>query len=209
VGFLLLTIAGERLELSRVLKLTGRARAGFAASVMLFLGGLVISLFSFGIGVRLSGAGLAALGLWLLVYDVARRTLRQTGLTRFIAVCLLPGYFWLMFAGALWLGWAERFSAGPVYDALLHSVLLGYVFSMIFGHAPLIIPATMGVGIRYRPAFYLHLILLQAGLVLRLVGDLLPNSALRQWGGMLNVIAILLFLFNTARSASGETHRPG
>jgi hypothetical protein len=28
--------------------------------------------------------------------------------------------------------------------------------------------------------------------------------ALRQWGGMLNVIAILLFLFNTGRTLVGD-----
>jgi len=32
------------------------------------------------------------------------------------------------------------------------------------------------------------------------VGDVAGWFALRQWGGMLNVIAILLFLFNTGRA---------
>ena len=204
VGFLLLTIAGERLELSRVLKLTGWALRSFVVSVLTFLAGLVVSLIALRAGVRLAGLGLIALGLWLLLFDVARRTLRLSGLTRYIAFCLLPGYFWLVFAGGLWLARADQFSAGPLYDAMLHSLLLGYVFSMIFGHAPLIVPATMGVGIRYRPAFYAHLLLLQLGLVLRIAGDLLPHVAVRQWGGLVNVLAILLFLFNTVRSVERQ-----
>jgi hypothetical protein len=41
VGFLVLTIAGERLELSRVLRLGARARAAFAGAMALFGAGLL------------------------------------------------------------------------------------------------------------------------------------------------------------------------
>ncbi len=80
-------------------------------------------------GVRLSGLGLAALGLWLLRYDIARRTVRQKGLTRYIAVCLLPGYAWLLLGGLLWLAYGGGAPAGPTYDAMLHTVFVGFVFS--------------------------------------------------------------------------------
>lgn len=30
--------------------------------------------------------------------------------------------------------------AGPLYDAMLHTFFLGFVFGMIFGHAPIIFP---------------------------------------------------------------------
>jgi hypothetical protein len=208
VGFLVLTVAGERLELARMLRLRRTALITFASSLALYVAGLFISLGAFGAGVRLSGVGLLALGLWLLRYDIARKTIRQTGLTRFIAACLLPGYVWLMFAGGLWLWWADQFVAGPVYDAMLHSLLLGYVFSMIFGHAPMIVPAVLGVAMTYRPAFYVHLVLLHTGLVLRVAGDLSFNSSLRMWGGMLNVVAILVFLGVTAWSTRSAAAVP-
>lgn len=201
VGFLVLTVAGERLELARLLRLRRAALITFASSLGLYLAGLFVSLGAFGAGVRLSGVGLLTLGLWLLRYDIARMTIRQTGLTRFIAACLLPGYVWLMFAGGLWLWWADQFVAGPVYDAMLHSLLLGYVISMIFGHAPIIVPAVLGVALTYRPAFYVHLVLLHIGLVMRVAGDLSFNPSLRMWGGMLNVVAILAFLGTTVWSA--------
>jgi hypothetical protein len=204
VGFLVLTIAGERLELARVLLLRRSALITFLGSIGLFLIGLAVSLLIFGVGVRVSGIGLIALGLWLLRYDLARKTIRQTGLTRFIAACLLPGYGWLFFAGSLWVWWADGFVAGPLYDAMLHSLLLGYVFSMIFGHAPIIIPAVTQVAVPYRPAFYAHLALLHTGLILRIAGDLAFNPTLRLWGGMLNVIAILVFLGNTIRAARSQ-----
>ena len=61
-------------------------------------------------------------------------------------------------------------SAGPIYDAILHALFLGFTFGMIFGHAPIIFPAVLGRPLPYRPAFYLHLILLQATLLLRIGG---------------------------------------
>jgi hypothetical protein len=45
--------------------------------------------------------GLIALRWWLVRYDVGRRTVRQRGVTRFMAVCLLGGYAWLGVGGAI------------------------------------------------------------------------------------------------------------
>jgi hypothetical protein len=200
-GFLVLTIAGERLELARLVSIGRVARLAFLFSIGLFLLGLIVSLARFDFGVRAGGAGLVALGLWLLRYDLARKTIRQTGLPRFIAACLLPGYIWLAAAGGMWLLWADRFLAGPIYDAMLHSLLLGFVFSMIFGHAPIILPAVTNLPLTYRPAFYLHLLLLHLSLIVRLVGDVALDPSVRMWGGLLNVTALLLFLGNSAASA--------
>src|SRR5437867_5701460 len=80
---------------------------------------------------------------------------------------------------------------------MLHAITLGFIFSMIFGHAPLILPAVTGRPLPYRAAFYSHLVLLHAGLLLRVAGDLAAQFSLRQLGGMLNGLAILLFLGNT------------
>jgi hypothetical protein len=151
--------------------------------------------------VRLVGLALLALGIWLMQYDIARRTIRLKGLTRFMAACLLPGYGWLMFSGLLWLIYGGQYAAGPVYDALLHTILLGFVFSMIFGHAPVIVPAILGVQVTYTPLFYIHLLLLHLSLVMRVAGDLLLWWPLRRWGGLLNEVAILLFLAVTAAAA--------
>ena len=96
---------------------------------------------------------------------------------------------------------AGQFVAGPVYDALLHTLFLGFVFSMIFGHAPVIVPAVLGVQVPYTPIFYLHLGLLHLSLLLRVVGDGLLLFPLRRWGGLLNEVAVLLFLLVTAVAA--------
>ncbi len=196
-GFLILTIAGERLELSRVLRFPVRVKWLFGGATAVFLGGLITTLWNYGIGVRVTGLGMLLLALWLLVYDLARRNIRKSGLTRFIATCLFSGYFWLGLSGVLGL-WYGPVSAGFIYDALLHTIFLGFVFGMIFGHAPIIFPAVLQRPIQYRPIFYLHLALLQISLLLRVWGDLLVWPVARQWGGLLNVLVLLFFLENTA-----------
>ena len=199
-GFLILTICGERLEISRVLFLTQSSRTLFKIAVGVFSIGLLTSLFSLTLGLRIAGVGLILLGAWLLRFDIARHTIKKSGLTRYIAACLLPGYAWLVFAGGLWLI-AGLPSSNLIIDAMLHAIFLGFVFSMILGHAPIILPALMPVDITYRSIFYLPLVLLQGSLVLRIVADLLLNPELRQWAGLFNVLAILLFLAVTLLSA--------
>jgi hypothetical protein len=205
-AFLILTIVGERLELSRLLRLSQTTERLFVGAVALFLGGVVWNTFEsvwFGDvemywGSHLAGLGMLALAAWLLRYDIARRTVRQRGLTRYIALCLLLGYVWLGVGGALRLVYAGA-TGGPYYDAMLHAVFVGFVFSMIFGHAPIILPAVLGRAMTYSSFAYAALGLLHASLALRLAGDLVFGLWVRQWGGMLNVIAILVFLFLTAR----------
>jgi hypothetical protein len=64
-----------------------------------------------------------------------------------MAVCLIAGYVWLAVGGILWLLFAQLFGAGPRYDAMLHSIFLGFVFSMIFAHAPIILPTITGLSL--------------------------------------------------------------
>ncbi len=193
MGFLVLTIVGERLEMSRLLRLSRASRAAFLAATAVLLAGIIAGAVVWDLGMRIAGVGMVALAVWLLRYDIARRTVRQAGLTRFIAASLLSGYVWLGVGGllAMWLGGVV---AGPAYDAILHAVFLGFVMAMIFGHAPIIFPAVLRLPITYRPAFYAHLALLHLSLVLRVGSDLAGWTAGREWGGLLNVVAVLLFL---------------
>jgi hypothetical protein len=200
LAFLVLTIAGERLELNRVLRPTRLVRSTFILSISGIVAGVAVSVRGPETGLRLVGAGLIALAIWLFLNDVARRTVRQSGLTRFIAVCLLAGYGWMMIGGLIAIASGVS-TTGPVYDAVLHSVLLGFVMSMVFGHAPIIFPAIVGIPVPYRPAFFLHVGLLHASVLLRVVGDLVEVlGRWRVWGGLLNAVALSLFLLNTARS---------
>jgi hypothetical protein len=197
-GFLVLTIVGERLELTRAVRLSARARRLLVIAVAVFCVGLVVSLPAEMTGVRVAGVGLLGQAVWLARYDVARRTVRMGGVTRFMACALLAGYVWLAVAGVLWTAYASMVD-GPAYDASLHAVFLGFVMSMVFAHAPVIVPAVLRVALPFHRGFYAHLALLHASLALRLLGgDLAGNLTAWQWGGVLNETAILLFLAVTA-----------
>jgi hypothetical protein len=115
---------------------------------------------------------------------------------------MLSGYAWLM-AGGLMSLIIGGVAVGPHYDAWLHAIFLGFVFSMIFGHAPIVFPSVLGVPLAYDPSFYAPWVMLQISLLLRVGGDLSGWWAGRQWGGLLNAVAILLFLVNTARVVRG------
>jgi hypothetical protein len=192
-GFLVLTIAGERLELGRFIKLPRRALFLFVACVVLTLVALAIMKWQPIAAARVYGAGLIALCLWLYRYDIARRSMKRTGLPRFTASCLLHGYIWLAVSGILLIRYGQLF-AGPIYDAVLHGVFVGFTFSMILGHAPIVFPVILGKKMEYHRFLYAPLYVLHGSLVLRVVGDLLPQMTLRQWGSILNVVAILLFV---------------
>jgi hypothetical protein len=207
-GFLVLTIAGERLELSR---LTGRSRrAGvlFVGAASLFSTGLTVSLFTEALGVRMAGVGLCCLAAWLARYDIARRTVHGAGITRYMAIALLTGYAWLAVGGVLWLEIGRmsftdlgQAAHGSAYDAMLHAVFLGFVISMIFAHAPVIVPAVLGRALPFHWSFYIPLTMLHVTLLLRIVGgDALHNKASWQWGGALNELALLLFVGLAASS---------
>jgi hypothetical protein len=198
-AFLILTIAGERLELSRIIRLPETRQRQFYILMALFGAGLVLLLFTLDLGTRLAGLALLGLSIWLLSNDISRRTVRQHGLPRFAAICLLAGYAWLGIGGIFGIVFGSV-TGGFRYDALLHSIFLGFVISMIFAHAPIIFPSVLGLPIHFRPVFYIHLVLLHASLVLRVVGDLAMNQPPRLWGGLFNEIAVLIFLGLTAAS---------
>ena len=148
------------------------------------------------------------MALWLGRHDIARRTVTQVGLTRFMAICLLSGYVWLGLSGlaALIYGGVP---VGPQYDVILHAFFLGFVFAMIFAHAPVIFPAVLGARITYRPLFYAHVVLLQITLLIRLGGDVAGWGPGRQVGGLLNAVTLVLFLANTVTALGSLPDRPG
>lgn len=196
MGFLVLTIAGERLELSRFLPRSISAQWLFVILIALLIAGVTITGWLKQLGNLITSATFVILTLWLVRYDVARRTVQADGLTRFIAVCLLSGYAWLLAAGLIGLAYGGIFM-GPVYDAILHAVFLGFVFSMIFGHAPIIFPAVTGFKIYYHPIFYSHLLLLHLSLLARVLGDLAGLPGLRMVAGIANAITVVIFILNT------------
>jgi hypothetical protein len=211
IAFLVLTIAGERLELSRLMPPSAAAVRGFTGLVGATLAALGLTLLPADAlsvaGASWFGAALLGLAAWLWRYDLARRTVRQRGLTRFIAVCLLAGYVWLAVGGVL----IMLFGLVPgsaSYDAALHALLLGFVFSMVFGHAPIVFPAVLRVAVPYRPVLYVPLVLLHASVALRLAGDALGSHEWARRGALLSALALAVFVLTMLATVAAHRRRP-
>jgi len=201
VCFVVLTIAGERLELARVARVTARQEAVFLAAAGTLLGAAAMTLLWPAVAVPVTGLALLGLVAWLVDHDVARRTVHGTGLVRYLAACLLAGYLWLFVAGTLW-ALSGPVLAGPRYDAVVHAVFLGFTMSMIMAHAPIILPAVLRRPLPYHPVFWIPAVLLQLSLVLRLgVGDVRSLGGVWQSGAVANIVAVLVFAGLAAWSA--------
>ena len=207
-AFLLLTIAGERLELSRFMPTPPIARVMFNMIVAGLLAGALGALAMEAEGLRLFAAALLALAAWLLRYDIARHTIKTAGLTRYMAVCLLSGYCWLGIAALL--GMSGNLQAGSLLrDAALHALLLGFVFSMVFGHAPIILPAVTRLQFKWHQGFYLPLAVLHLSLAARVFAGAADGFVLRQYAAIANAVALVLFMLMVVTSLRrGRLARP-
>jgi hypothetical protein len=187
LAFLVLTIGAERLELSRLLSPPRSSQLTFTVAIALIIIGVARGELA-GETAPFSGVGLLAVTVWLVRHDIALRTIRLSGQARFSAACLLAGYFWLGLAGLVLLvipPGATVFS----YDATVHAIAIGFVLSMIFGHAPIILPAVTGLRVRYSAAAYVPLALLHLSVVLRIAADLFERVEMRTISGPVTIVA--------------------
>lgn len=207
VGFVVLLIAGERMELARLGRSDDAAERIALAASMALLAAIVLALLFPAWGPPVLGAALLIVVVALLRVDVARRMLRSRGLPRFSAACLLAGYAWLAVAGGILLLVPDPLSGGG-YDAVVHAVFLGFTMSMIFAHAPVILPAVLRRPLPYHPAMYAPAGLLHAALLVRIAGgDLRGARVVWQVGGVGNVVAVLAFVAIAAVTAVTATLR--
>jgi hypothetical protein len=202
-AFLVMTIAAERLEMSRLMR--GNPVAPwllFTIFALMLLGAAWCAVSAVEGGV-LYGISLALLACWLVAFDIARRTVVAQGLSRYMAVCLLTGYGWLFVSGVAWCATALGL---PWRDAALHSLGLGFIFSMIMGHAPVILPAVARVKVQFGGWFYLPLAALHLSLALRLATT---DIGQRVTGAMLNAGSIVLFVLTVIGAAVAWRIRHG
>lgn len=210
MAFLVLTIAAERLDILRFQRFSTLGLLTGGAALALIVLGPLVTFADLRIGSRLLGIGIVAGVAWLARRDVARRTVRTDGVARFAAVGILTAYAWLAVAGILLVAWG-LVSSGLRYDAVLHAFFIGFVFGAIIAHEPIIAPAVTGLRFVYSPLLYLPLVALDGGLVVRVAADFVDAGEARRWAGLIQVLAILLFLTLSAGSilVGRRRHREG
>lgn len=197
-AFPVLVISGERLELAFRVLPGGAAWWGFLAAVAATgLGALALP-WAPG-AARIVALGWLVLSLWMLRYDVLGRGFAMGGLQRFMALALWIGYAWLAVAAVcLWL-WAGGDAA--YWDAALHALFLGFMFAMIFAHAPVIFPAVAGVQLQWHRGHYVHLIAMSLALAARAAAAPLGSPGLKRGASLATALVLLVFLLNQLQSA--------
>lgn len=195
--FLVATILGELAEEGQ------RAPAAFVA-----LGAAALpATWLTADAVRVVGLSLALLGAWTVGVATPRRALGAGGSAGHVARAVLAAGLWAIVGGGLLLLRGLP-PAGPTYDAIVHAILVGFVLSMLFGHGPVVLPQLVGRSVRHDARFLAPFVVLEVGLVARVVGDLANVPALRVGGGAANGVAVALFLLSVA-SASRAAPRQG
>ncbi|MBD3627564.1 hypothetical protein [Cyclobacterium sp.] len=195
MAFLLFTILGERMELSKFLPTPKWAGLLFYAGIAVFGLGLLLPFHQWGNTVL--GIALLCLALWLFRFDMARYAAKKSGQFRYIGIGLLTGYFWLALNGWI-MGWMEDHPF--YYDLYLHTFFLGFTFSMIWAHAPIILPMVFKLQINiFHPVLWLGWIMFQVTLAGRIVSAWLGDATWRKLFGVANgwVILIMFLLMGT------------
>ncbi len=180
--FVIAPIIGERMELARVAFSGAQAESSIAVLVLGAFAAAVIPHAG-----RLFGVAVLLLALRSVHIDVARRLIHAAGLPRYSAWCMLAGYGWLIAAACTWM------LNGP-YDLRVHMIFLGFVFSMIFAHAPTIATAITKRPLPYSPVLYIPLIVLHLSLALRVLSALLMLTPSWRVAISANVVAIAVFM---------------
>jgi len=190
MGFILFVIVGERVELSKFLPVSRGHKTMLIGFLSLFLIGLLLPFH--GMGKYVSGAALFFVAIWLLRHDVISIAIAKQGLTRFSGIALLVAVINLKFTGLFLIILPD---VPYAYDAIVHTFFLGFAFSMIFAHGPIILPGVLGFNVKpYHATLYIPLITLVLSLCLRVLADLsIVPYFMRLWSGWISVGSILLY----------------
>lgn len=187
LGFALLIITAERLELMKFLPVTRSVKLLLVLLLALYIGGVMISFH--GSGHQVSGAALIAIALWLMRNDIIMIAIRKQGLPKFVAIALLSGYIAMLLTGIFFIALHGQALA---YDAIVHTFFLGFVFSMIFAHGPIILPGVLGISLKpYHRMLYGWLTLLHISWITRVSGDILVELSWRNLSGIITTVAVL------------------
>ncbi|MEX1240254.1 MAG: hypothetical protein WEB30_11070, partial [Cyclobacteriaceae bacterium] len=194
LGFALCIITSERLELMKFLPVRDATKKLLVIFLGLYITGVLLPFH--GIGQTIRGIALIAIALWLMRNDMIGISIRKTLLPRFTAVALLSGYVAMLLSGVFFLALKDQALA---YDAIVHTFFLGFVFSMIFAHGPIILPGVLGISFKpYHKILYAWLLLLHLSWITRILADVILNMQLRKVSALASVLSILCYFATIA-----------
>lgn len=193
IGFLLFTIVGERLELSKFLPTPSYAKIILYILLALFFIGMVMPFHQSGNWVM--GFAAIFIAFWLLHFDMAKIAAKKEKQFKYIGVGLKVGYVWLVLHG---LTLCFLNSHPLFYDLYLHTFFLGFTFSMIWAHAPIIFPMILSIQEKpYHPVLWIGWVVFQLSLLGRLGAALVKLPDWRTLFGIINgwtIIAMFVMM---------------
>lgn len=187
IGFVLFTIVGERLELSKFLPTPVIAKKALVWLLAAFFIGLWLPFHDY--GNWLMGAAIIFMSFWLLHFDIAKVAAQKSKQFKYIGIGLRVGYFWLTLHGIiLTFMTAHSFH----YDLYIHTFFLGFTFSMIWAHAPIILPMILNIKINlYHPILWIGWSIFQLSLLGRILSSVFGIYEWRTLFGVINGYSIL------------------
>ena len=189
-GFVVLTIAAERVELARIHLPASAERILVAVAALVAAAATArCSSPTPAHGPSASPCSCSSAG-WRRATSPGTPSTRS-GQPRFSAAAMLAGYAWLAVAGVAWTV-AGVTTTPAAHDVVVHTIFLGFVMSMVLAHAPVILPAVLRRPVPYRPLLWAPLVVLHAALVIRVAGDLSGPPVLAAVGGYGTAAALLL-----------------
>jgi hypothetical protein len=150
-------------------------------------------------GLTMMGAITLTLVVMVALHDMALRVFKKQtdGLHKFLKIALMLSYLWLFFAAVVMTA-SSQISSAIFKDVQFHLIGLGFIFTMILGHAPLILSAAIGK-LPPKKAPIIPFVIFQAATLLRITGDfsLWKSTALWQWSGWMSglIHAIAFFCY--------------
>ncbi|GBC68465.1 hypothetical protein HRbin01_00148 [archaeon HR01] len=182
IGFLILFIMGERMEMARLRGFRYPFSApAYIAAFLLLAAGVYTP-----VAVELASSAALILPFAVARFDLGLRFIRGHGFQRYLASGLVCGYIWLGLGGLLML-------LRGYHDSALHAIFLGFAGTMIMTHAPVIFPVIMKTKHLYAKNLYIPLGLLQGSTILRAPGLL----DLWKISGILTTASVASFMILT------------
>jgi hypothetical protein len=193
-AFALFIIVAERLEIMTALPVRDTDKKVFIGILLSFVVGAFCSFH--GAGNVTCGIILVGISLWLLGNDLIGIDIKKDNMPKYVAIGLLTGYIALLFTGIFFFVLSDRWLN---YDVIVHTFFIGFVFSMIFAHGPMILPGIMGISANpFHKILYVWLALLQVSWLVRIFADFALEMETRKISGLLSAAAILGYFVTIA-----------
>lgn len=208
LSFPIATILVERLEMSLNFRKFGARLTLWALILWSALWGLNSWLNV----LQLPWMGIATLFLAIgcIRFDMTLWTKRAVHqLHSFLRRTLMVGYVWFLLFAISMIG-SSHLSGAVTKDVMFHLAGLGFIFTMILAHAPLILPAAIGK-LPPSSAPVIPFVIFQICTVIRLVADILVEKSVSLWvwsgwiTGVLHLATLMIYMALVIRSLESAT----